>query len=89
MFDRNFNFNLRRDSQKISYERRAYESVERKEPILGYVTKNDEKKNPDKNGLTSKNVYMLFDVAVYMVFTTSHERYIYLYTDKRHDNNRS
>ena len=27
-FDLNFNFNLRRDHQKIPYERRAYESVD-------------------------------------------------------------
>ena len=31
--------------EKISYERRAYESVDEKEPIFGYVPKNDEKKN--------------------------------------------
>ena len=32
--------------EKISYERRAYESVDEKErePILGYVPKNDQKK---------------------------------------------
>ena len=29
-FDQNFNFNLRRDHQKNSYERRAYESVDEK-----------------------------------------------------------
>ena len=29
--------------EKISYERRAYESVDEKEPILGYFPKNDEK----------------------------------------------
>ena len=28
--NKNFNFNLRRDPQKISYERRAYESVDEK-----------------------------------------------------------
>ena len=45
MFTKNFDFNYRRDHQKISYERRAYESVgRRKEHILGYVTKNDRKK---------------------------------------------
>ena len=31
--------------EKISYERRAYESVDEKiKPILGYVQKNDDKK---------------------------------------------
>ena len=30
--------------KKISYERRANESVDIKEPILGYVPKNGEKK---------------------------------------------
>ena len=49
-FDKNFNFNLRRDPHKISYERRAYESVDEKS-LLSYVTKNDEKKNPRTNGL--------------------------------------
>ena len=29
-FDQNFYFNLRRDHQKISYERRAYESADEK-----------------------------------------------------------
>ena len=29
-FDQNFNFNIRRDHQKNSYERRAYESVDEK-----------------------------------------------------------
>ena len=41
-FSRHFDFNLRRDHQKISFERRDYESVD--EPILGYVPENDEKK---------------------------------------------
>ena len=34
---------LRMDLQKVSYERRAYESVDEKTLILGYVPKNDEK----------------------------------------------
>ena len=43
-FDQNFNFNLRRDPQKISYKRRAYESVDERAYLkLAYVTKNDEK----------------------------------------------
>ena len=37
--------------KKNSYERRAYESVDEKEPILGYVPKNDEKKNLVHKGL--------------------------------------
>ena len=40
-FSQIFYFNLRRDHQKNSYERRDYE---RNEPILGYVPKNYEKK---------------------------------------------
>ena len=39
MFDQNFNFNLRKDPQKNSHERRAYEAIDE-----SYVTKNDEKK---------------------------------------------
>ena len=31
--------------EKISYERHAYESVDEIEPILGYVPKDDLKKN--------------------------------------------
>ena len=42
---KNFNFNLRRDHQKISYEHRNYESVDEKSlAILGYVPKNYEKR---------------------------------------------
>ena len=37
--------------KKISYERRDYESVD-KEPILGDVPKNDEKKNSGGKGLS-------------------------------------
>ena len=41
----NFDFKIRRDHQKISYERRAYETKEpTKEPILEYVPKNDKKR---------------------------------------------
>ena len=47
-------FNLRRDPKKISYERRAYESVDEKSLSLSYGTKNDEKKNPGTNGLKWK-----------------------------------
>ena len=36
-FSQNFDFNLRRNHQKISYERGDYESVDEKEHILGYV----------------------------------------------------
>ena len=38
--------------KKISYERRDYESVDENEPILGYVSKNYEKKNSGSKGLT-------------------------------------
>ena len=43
-FSKTFDFNFRRDHQKISYERRDYESVEEKS-LLGYAPKNDEKEN--------------------------------------------
>ena len=39
----NFDFKIRRDHQKNSYERRDYESVD-ENSLLGYVPKNDEKK---------------------------------------------
>ena len=42
--------------KKISYERRAYESVDEKRPILGYVPKNDEKENLVHKGLKHKIV---------------------------------
>ena len=50
-FCKNFDFNLRRDHQKDSNERRNYESVDKKEPILGYIPKNDEKRNLVLKGL--------------------------------------
>ena len=37
--------------KKVSYERRAYESVDEKSYLISYVPKNDKKKNPDTNGL--------------------------------------
>ena len=44
--------------KKISYERRAYESVDEKsEPILGYVPKNDEKKNSVLKGLKKMKIF--------------------------------
>ena len=38
--------------KKISYERRDYESVDEKKPILGYGSKNYEKKNSGIKGLS-------------------------------------
>ena len=52
----NFDSKIRRDHQKISYERRDYESVDEKKPILGYVLKNYEKKNSGTKGLKIKAV---------------------------------
>ena len=37
--------------KKNSYERRDYESVDEKKPILGYVPENYEKKNSGRKGL--------------------------------------
>ena len=45
MFTKNFDFNLKRDHQKISYKRRAYESVDEKKLSYAMSQKNDEKKN--------------------------------------------
>ena len=41
---KNFDFNLRRDHQKISYERFANESVDERANLRLYVSKNYEKK---------------------------------------------
>ena len=41
---KNFDFNLRRDHQKISYERFANESVDERAYLRPYVSKNYEKK---------------------------------------------
>ena len=43
--------------KKISYERRDYESVDEKKPILGYVSKNYEKKNSGTKGLKKMKIY--------------------------------
>ena len=37
--------------ERISYERRVYESVDDEEPILGYISKFDGKKVSGSNGL--------------------------------------
>ena len=44
-FGQNFDFNLGRDHEKNSYERRDYESVDKNESIKDHVPKNDERKN--------------------------------------------
>ena len=45
---------------KISFERRDYESVDEKKPILGYVSKNyKKKKNSDTKGL---NIRLYHDI---------------------------
>ena len=49
-FSEIFDFNLRRDHKKISYERRNYESVDGKRVFLAYVPKNDEKIIQDEKG---------------------------------------
>ena len=48
-----FDFNLRRDHQKISYERRDYESVDEKS-IFGYVPKNCEENSGGKGLINMK-----------------------------------
>ena len=50
-FSKNFDFNLRRDHKKNSYDRRDCESVDEKKTILGLSRKNDEKKNSGWKGL--------------------------------------
>ena len=47
---------LERTIKMISYERRDYESVDKKEPILGNFLKNNEKKNSGSNGLNKMNI---------------------------------
>ena len=43
---KNFNFKIRRDQEKISYERRVYESADDKTPsILGYISNINGKQN--------------------------------------------
>ena len=60
-FDQNFNFNLRRDPQKnFQWVSRLWVG-RRKEPILSYATKNDEKKNPGTNGLR-EGLYRVVDL---------------------------
>ena len=44
--------------KKISYERRAYESVDEKSLSIGYVPKNDEKKNLVHKGLRVNYIMM-------------------------------
>ena len=44
-FGQNFDVKIRRDHEKNSYERRAYESVDDRSIILGYISKIYEKNN--------------------------------------------
>ena len=51
-FGQNFDFKIRMDYGKHSYERRAYESVDdRSLYILGYISKIDRKNNSGHKGL--------------------------------------
>ena len=50
-FSRHFYFNLRRDHQKISFERRDYESVDEKSLSLAMPRKTMKKKNSGGKGL--------------------------------------
>ena len=59
--NKKFDFNLRRD-QKNFYVRHDYESVDEKEPILGYAQKNYEKKNSDSKGLTYSSKYIIHEI---------------------------
>ena len=40
-----YRFKIKRDQEKNSYERCVYESVDDKEPILGYISKIDGRQN--------------------------------------------
>ena len=50
----NLDFNLRRDHQKISYERRDYDSVDEKNLSWAMSRKTKKKKNSGHKGLKSK-----------------------------------
>ena len=54
-FTKNFDFNLRRDRQKNFLWASRLWVGRRKEPILGYVPKKDEKKNSGGKGLMVTN----------------------------------
>ena len=57
LFDQNFKFLLKMDNQKISYERRVYESVDDKN--YKPYSKTDEKKNSGVKWLINNNVLTL------------------------------
>ena len=50
-FDRNYDFKIRRDDQKISYERRVYESVDDNSLSKAISQKTDEKNKSCDKGL--------------------------------------
>ena len=56
-FSKTFDFNLRRDHQKNFLWASRLWVGSHKEPILGYVPKNDEKKNSGGKGLKRKGGY--------------------------------
>ena len=61
-FHRNFNSILRRDRQKNFLWASSLWVGRQKEPILGYVRKNNEKKNLDHKGLILNISYFAFNV---------------------------
>ena len=50
-FDQNFNFLLRRDHQKNSYERPLLRVGRRQEPLLSFIAETDGKNNSGDKGL--------------------------------------
>ena len=51
MYGKNFDLKKEGIIEKIFYERRAYESVDDRKPLLGYISKINGKQNPGTNGL--------------------------------------
>ena len=63
-FSKTFDFNLRREHQKNFLWASRLWVGRRKEPILGYVSKNDEKKNSGGKGLIRKENLMIHHLNI-------------------------
>ena len=57
IFDRNFDFKIRRDEQKISYERRVYESENENSLSKAISQKTDEKNKSCNKGLNKMKIF--------------------------------
>ena len=78
LFSKNFNFNIKRDQQKISYERRVYESVDEKSLSLAMSRKTAKNKN---SGVLRLIFVFCFNGSKLVNYYLSDRKYLIFYKD--------